>query len=127
MYEIQQFRRHDRAIINNQRERTYKLDGKTVAKNRRPRFEQEEPSLQDYLDTFPEKERAATCAKLKAIPSTRRYNKLDRKFFQEMCFSIRENGSLCPGKLQMVVIFVLLEIQRKTIQLKIVGKFELAA
>lgn len=39
-HRVRQFRRHNRAIINNQRERTYKLDGKVVAKNRRPRFEQ---------------------------------------------------------------------------------------
>ena len=39
-YEVQQFRRHDRQIVKAQRERTYKLDGVTVAKNRTPRFEQ---------------------------------------------------------------------------------------
>ena len=54
-YEVQQFRRHDRALINNQRERTYYAmrmqDGKmkrvAVAKNRKPRFEQKGPSLAD--------------------------------------------------------------------------------
>lgn len=39
-HEVQQFRRHDRQIVKAQRERTYKLDGVTIAKNRRPRFEQ---------------------------------------------------------------------------------------
>ena len=39
-HEVQQFRRHDRQIVKAQRERTYKLDGVTVAKNRRPRSEQ---------------------------------------------------------------------------------------
>ena len=34
------FRRHDRAVVKAQRERSYKLDGKIVAKNRKPRFEQ---------------------------------------------------------------------------------------
>ena len=52
-YEVQQFRRHDRAHINSQRERTYYsvsvTGGKTkrtaIAKNRKPRFEQAGPSL----------------------------------------------------------------------------------
>lgn len=35
-----QFRRHDRQRVRAQYERAYKLDGKTVAKNRKPRFEQ---------------------------------------------------------------------------------------
>lgn len=39
-FELKQFRRHDRQLIKSQRERTYKLDGVTVAKNRTPRFEQ---------------------------------------------------------------------------------------
>ena len=52
-YEVQQFRRHDRARIKCQRERTYysvsvtggKAKRTAVAKNRRPRFEQTGPSL----------------------------------------------------------------------------------
>ena len=46
-FEVVQFRRHDRAVINNQRERTYYLNGKAVAKNRRPRFEQKGKALSD--------------------------------------------------------------------------------
>ena len=52
-YEVRQFRRHDRAKINNQRERTYCMENpvtgklKAVAKNRKPRFEQSGPSLAD--------------------------------------------------------------------------------
>ena len=41
-YSIKQYRRHNRQKIHAQRERTYKLDGKTIAKNRKPRFEQPE-------------------------------------------------------------------------------------
>ena len=50
-YEVKQYRRHDRARIRSQRERTYCIQNgytktgkpryKTVAKNRRPRYEQE--------------------------------------------------------------------------------------
>ena len=52
-YEVEQFRRHDKAKINNQRERTYYMEDpvtgklKAVAKNRKPRFEQSGPSLAD--------------------------------------------------------------------------------
>ena len=50
-HEVRQFRRHDRARIKSQRERTYCIEDpvtgklKAVAKNRRPRFEQSGPSL----------------------------------------------------------------------------------
>ena len=37
---LHRFRRHDRAVVKAQRERSYKLDGRVVAKNRWPRFEQ---------------------------------------------------------------------------------------
>lgn len=47
---IQQFRCHNRQIIHAQRERTYRLDGKIIAKNRKPRFEQDKkvPALSDW-------------------------------------------------------------------------------
>ena len=48
VYHIKQFRRHDRAIIKSQRERTYYLGKKVVAKNRRRRFEQTVPSLHEW-------------------------------------------------------------------------------
>ena len=52
-YEVKQYRRHDRARIRSQRERTYYMKDpvtgklKAVAKNRRPRSEQSGPSLAD--------------------------------------------------------------------------------
>ena len=49
-YKVKQFRRHNRALIHSQRERTYKLDGKVVAKNRKPRFEQKGLSLLDWYE-----------------------------------------------------------------------------
>ena len=48
VYSIKQFRRHDRALIKAQRERTYYLGKKAVAKNRRHRFEQTAPSLHEW-------------------------------------------------------------------------------
>ncbi len=47
-YEIRQFRRHDRAVVHHQTERTCKLDGKIVAKNRRKRTEQDCDSLHEW-------------------------------------------------------------------------------
>ena len=54
-FEVRQFRRHDRALIKSQRERTYQVQtgfnkqGKpkytTIAKNRKPRYEQQGPAL----------------------------------------------------------------------------------
>lgn len=47
---IRQFRSHNRQIIHAQRERTYRLDRKIIAKNRKPRFEQDKkiPALSDW-------------------------------------------------------------------------------
>ena len=78
VYEVKQYRRHDRAIINNQRERTYYLDGKPVAKNRKARFEQVGDSLDMFLALFPLEQQRAICSKLTVKPSTRRYNNLNR-------------------------------------------------
>lgn len=47
-FEIQQFRKHNRAIIHHQTERTYKLDGVTVAKNRKKRMDQKTDSLEEW-------------------------------------------------------------------------------
>lgn len=71
---VKQFRRHNRAIVNSQCERTYKLDGKVVAKNRKPRFEQPKnmPALSEAGLTQEQ------VSQLKAIPSRRRYNNLNR-------------------------------------------------
>lgn len=82
VHKIAQFRRHDRAIINNQRERTYRLSGEIIAKNRRPRLEQKCPSLSGWYE-----EQVEHCGRLEADrmrsqltveKSTRRYNNPDR-------------------------------------------------
>ena len=71
-YEVHQFRRHNRAIINNQRERTYRLDGKIIAKNRKPRYEQKGKALSTSGLTRQE------ISKLTVQKSYRRYNSKDR-------------------------------------------------
>lgn len=80
--EIRQFRRHDRAIIKSQNERTYKLDGVVVAKNRKKRMDQKDDSLQDwYLKTMRQVGRSEADtlrSRLKVEKSRRRYNNPDR-------------------------------------------------
>ena len=82
IFEIRQFRNHNRAIIQAQTERTYKLDGEIVAKNRRPRFGQKGPALSDWFAETEQREgREAALKKLsqlKVKPSQRRYNDLKR-------------------------------------------------
>jgi hypothetical protein len=81
-YAVKQFRRHDRAKINSQTERTYKLDGIIVAKNRRPRFEQQGPAFSQWYDEqvelFGKKEADRMLSQLTVKKSYRRYNDPDR-------------------------------------------------
>ena len=67
-FTVRQYRRHDRALIRSQRERTYYLDGVAVAKNRRPRFEQEDKALSDLNLSRQE------ISRLRVKKSTRYYN-----------------------------------------------------
>ena len=71
---VRQFRRNNRQHINNQRERTYKLEGKIVAKNRKPRFEQPKdcPALSEANLTH------VQISRLSVSPSHRYYNVPDR-------------------------------------------------
>ena len=82
IYEVRQYRRHDRAHIKAQTERTYKLDGKVVAKNRRKRMEQKEPSLHEfYLEQkrlHGKREAKRVMGQLTVQKSIRRYNASDR-------------------------------------------------
>ena len=77
-FEILQFRKHNRARINHQTERIYKLGGTIVARNRRKRMEQKTDSLEDwYKDMVSRygKVKADTMrSKLAVIKSIRYYN-----------------------------------------------------
>ena len=68
-FAIQQFRRHDRAMIRAQYSRSYKLDGKTVCKNRKKATEQKTISLAEYREKYP-----GLVAKLTVVKSKRYYN-----------------------------------------------------
>ena len=72
-FEVMQFRRHDRALIKSQRERTYMLDGETVCKNRHRRFEQKCDSLDEFR-----KEHPKLVSELNVSKSVRYYNNPDR-------------------------------------------------
>ena len=78
-YEMKQFRRHNRAVIHSQRERTYKLDDITVAKNRKARFEQTGDSLEMFLEAIPPEDKLSVCSRLTVIKSRRYYNTKGRR------------------------------------------------
>ena len=92
-YEIKQFRRHDRALIRSQRERTYYLNGKPVCKNRHKRFEQEGPSLEEYARKHPE-----DVFKLRVQKSARYYNNPGR-LMPGAAFLYREKRYIMTGQL----------------------------
>lgn len=75
---IRQFRRQDRSLIRCQTERTYKLDGKTVAKNRKKRTDQKDDSLEDWYNKqiALQGKRKAECmlSRLTVKKSKRHYN-----------------------------------------------------
>ena len=81
-FELRQFRCHNRSRINAQIERTYKDGRTTVAKNRKPRFEQKGDALSDLRNKITEEhgELAARriISKLVVKKSYRRYNALER-------------------------------------------------
>ena len=81
-YEIQQFRKHNRANIHHQTERTYKLDEKIVARNRHKRMEQKTDSLQDWYEDmvtkYGEVQAKILRSKLTVQKSTRYYNTKER-------------------------------------------------
>ena len=82
VFKIKQFRRQDRSIINYQRERTYYLDGKKIATNRKPRFEQKGHALSDWYSEqvkLKGKEYAnKLTGRITVKKSTRGYNSKDR-------------------------------------------------
>lgn len=81
---IRQFRRQDRSLIKAQTERFYKLDGKTVAKNRKKRTGQETDSLEDWyhkqVEAYGKQTADRMRSRLTAEKSQRRYNDPGRIF-----------------------------------------------
>lgn len=84
-YQIKQFRQHNRQKLYATRERTYKLNGKIVAKNRNKRTEQKDKSLKEFREdlakTYSKKEVRQIISSLKVTPS-KRYYKSEHKFEQ---------------------------------------------
>ena len=80
-YEIKQYRRHNRQLIHKQSERTYKLDGQVVAKNRTKRMGQTEPSLRDWYQankrTLGKTETKCLQSQFKVLKSKRSYRNPD--------------------------------------------------
>ena len=81
-HRILQFRRQDRSLIDAQVERTYKLDGKTVAKNRKKRTEQKTDSLEEWFEkqvqAFGKRRAERKRSRLTVVKAYRRYNDPNR-------------------------------------------------
>ena len=81
-HRIRQFRRRDRSLIQAQVERTYKMNGKTVAKNRKKRMDQRTDSLEEWYQkqvrSVGKKEAERKRSQLTVVKSYRRYNELGR-------------------------------------------------
>lgn len=81
-HRIRQFRRRDRNLIQAQVERTYKMNGKTVAKNRKKRMDQRTDSLEEWYQkqvrSVGKKEAERKRSQLTVVKSYRRYNEPGR-------------------------------------------------
>ena len=81
-FEVKQYRRHDRAGIKAQTQRTYKLDNRVVARNRRKAEGQTADSLSEWYQKAVSKYGRKTAnvmrSRLKVSKSRRRYNNLKR-------------------------------------------------
>lgn len=78
VYQIKQFRRQNRALIHAMRERTYYLDGKVVARNRKKRMDQKTDSLESWYQKMTQWSGAKAAdsmrSRLTVKKSTRYYN-----------------------------------------------------
>lgn len=101
-FEIRQFRRHDRANIHRQTERVYKLNGVTVAKNRRKRTEQKGDSLAEWyeaaVETYGKREADRMRPRLTVTKSTRSYNASGR-LMPGTVFTYRGRRHVMTGQL----------------------------
>ena len=81
-YKIKQFRRQNRAVINHQTERSYYLNKKKVATNRKPRFEQSGDALSDWykkqVELYGKKDADRMLSILTVKKSLRSYNTNER-------------------------------------------------
>ena len=81
-YKIKQFRRQNRAVINHQTERSYYLNKKKVATNRKPRFEQSGDALSDWytkqVNIYGRNDSDKMLSCLTVKKSSRSYNSKDR-------------------------------------------------
>ena len=104
-FEIQQYRNHNRSIIHHQTERTYKIKGKVIAKNRNKRFEQKGDSFREWMHKT-KKEVSRTefrklCAQIVVQKSTRYKNDMDRPKPGTVFKYIKpekKKAKLCAGK-----------------------------
>ncbi|MBD5559970.1 MAG: hypothetical protein HDQ87_06380 [Clostridia bacterium] len=81
-YSVKQYRRHDRARIQAQTNRVYKLDGKAVAWNRHKAMAQDDDSLAEWheknVQKYGRRKANSMRSRLLFTKSRRRYNNLNR-------------------------------------------------
>lgn len=101
-FSICQFRRHDRQLIKSQTERAYRMDGQVVAKNRRKRMDQKEPSLHEWFQAMEgrhgRQEARRLQSQLTVSKSIRRYNDLTR-LLPGTVFEYQGQGYILSGQL----------------------------
>ena len=104
IFEIRQFRNHDRAIVKAQCERTYKAGKKIVAKNRKPRFEQDKkvPAISDWYEQLCNEigcqQARVELSRIRVTKSFRRYNDVGRTLAGAM-FVFRNQRHVMTGSL----------------------------
>lgn len=97
IFEIKQFRRHDRQLIHAQRERTYRFLDKIVAKNRKARLEQKDMSLDQYIASVPHEQRQYILSNLK-VTKSRRYYKNPNRYLPGTIFYFQNHRYVKSGQ-----------------------------
>lgn len=86
---VRRFRRHNRQIVHKTSERTYKLNGSVIAKNRKARTGQKGLSVQEYYEQRcqerGQQEAFREISQMKVFPSKRSYNEKDRVLPGAIC------------------------------------------
>lgn len=104
IFEVHQYRNHDRAIIKSQCERTYKIGKQVIAKNRKPRFEQDKKvtALSEWFSRRCEdtgyRQARVELSRVLVSKSLRRYNNTKR-ILAGATFLFHEQRFILVGRL----------------------------
>lgn len=101
-FRILQFRRHNRALIHHQTERTYWLDGKKVATNRRKRMDQKTDSLEDWYQAMATSKGTPKADYLRSwltVKKSRRYYNNPSRLLPGTVFQYKDRCHIMTGQL----------------------------